>query len=114
MSLVCDDVTIIAGGKIKDTGTISDLRKRLASRTEVNISTLKRNDKFMQYLIDHQDIIEVKLMNKHDHYIYNLQFTGKNEIRHHLLQKAIELELDPIGMEKSESSLEEIFMKVTK
>lgn len=114
MSLVCDQVTIISEGSIRDTGTIKDLRSRLAGKLKITIKSQNRNDNFSKYLINFPGILTVDIEETESEVHHFLQYAGEEEIRTTLLEKAFEYKTKPLGLEQSEYSLEEIFLRVIK
>jgi ABC-2 type transport system ATP-binding protein len=114
MSLVCDQVTIISEGSIKETGTIKDLRSRLAGKLKIIIKSQNRSDEFSKFLIDFPGILTVDIEETGDEILHYLQYAGGDEIRTVLLEKAFEFNTQPLGLEQSEYSLEEIFLRIIK
>lgn len=116
MGLVCDDLTIISEGKIKETGTLSDLRKRIAGKSEVFIRLKERSSDFTQYLIGRDDIlnVDVEQANSKEGFIYRMQCLESSDVRSEIVNKAVELKLSVFGLEQKEFTLEEIFMRIIK
>jgi ABC-2 type transport system ATP-binding protein len=114
MSLVCDQVTIISNGEIKDTGTIKDLRNRLAGKLKIIIKSKVRDNDFSQFLINYPGVLSVDIEENDSEVLYCLQYAGDEEIRTFLLEKSFEYNISPLGLEQSEYSLEEIFLRTIK
>lgn len=112
MGLVCDNLTIISDGKIKETGTLSDLRRRIAGKTEVFIRLGERSSDFGQYLIDRGDILNVDIESVKNEIEYRMQCTDSSDIRAEIVKKAVELNLSVLALEQKEFTLEEVFMRI--
>lgn len=112
MSLVCDDLTIISEGKIRETGTLDDLRKRIEGRSEICIKIASRSEDFLNFLIEHEDILNVEVEVQEEDVAYRMQSSNPRKITPLLVEKAVDLNLSVVGVENSELSLEEIFMRI--
>jgi len=113
MSLVCDQVTIISDGKILETGSIEQLRYKLAGKLNIQLSTLKQTQDFDQYLKSLPGLISLEKKKNDEAMVYHIVHDGQTEIRTALLKNALELGCDPIGLEQKQYNLEEIFMRIT-
>lgn len=112
MSLVCDDLTIISNGEIKETGTLEDLRQRIAGKSEVFIRLKERSEEFSNYLINRDDILNLDIQGDEGSVLYCLQCTDPLSLSPQIISKAVEFGLSVIGLEQREFTLEEIFMRI--
>lgn len=114
MSLVCDDLTIISGGVIRETGTLEDLRRRIAGKCEVFVKLGERSENFSKYLIDREDVLNVDVKLKDGVAIYSMQCAHPKRVCPEIIKKAVALNLSVLGVEQREFTLEEIFMRIVK
>lgn len=113
MSLVCDQVTIISDGCILETGSIEQLRHKLAGKLRIELTTIKQTNQFDEYLKCLPGLISLEINKREDIYHYAIMHDGQKDIRTELLSKSLEFETGPIGLEQKEYNLEEIFMRIT-
>lgn len=113
MSLVCDQVTIISNGKILETGSIEQLRHKLAGKLNIHLNTIKQTNEFDEYLKSLPGLISLNKNKIDETYDYKIVHDGEVEIRTQLLKNALDLGAEPIGLIQKEYNLEEIFMQIT-
>lgn len=113
MSLVCDQVTIISEGTVLESGSISDLRYKLAGKLNIELRTMRQTQSFDDFLKTLPGLISLESEKLHLGYLYTIVHDGKEDLRENLLQQAIALNTGPYGLEQREFTLEEIFMKIT-
>lgn len=112
MSIICDDLTIISDGRIRGSGTLSDLRKRIEGKSEITLILKERNEDFVNYLIDREDILDVDLVKIENNFVYKMHAISPDHSSPEIVKKAVEMNLSVIGIENNELSLEEVFMRV--
>ena len=114
MSLVCDDLTIISNGEIKETGTLEDLRRRIAGKAEVFVRLKERSEEFLNYLINREDILNVDVKHSDQGALYSMQCIDPVKVSPEIISQAVSLKLSVLGLEQREFTLEEIFMRIVK
>lgn len=112
MGLVCDEVTIISQGTILESGTISNIEKKLSQSSQLIIKTLLDNEEWSEFLRSHSSFNFVEKINDNNTYQFILNGSEDTELYSQLIEKSVELKVKLIGFEQKKSSLEEIFIKV--
>ena len=113
MSLVCDDISIISKGRILESGALDDLRSSLEAASSFIVSALRENTKFELALNEDPNISKFSRMEHRDHIDYHITPTVNDEYRPAIVKKAVECDLEILGLERKSFSLEDYFLKVT-
>ncbi len=114
----CDRVIIINNGEIVADGTTDSLQKRFQGQVSINI-VVKRDPKYNKEKILNEyqsvkNIEKVSLVSETSE-AWSLDFTALKgtDIREDLFKKSVSLDLILLEMHREETSLEDIFRKLT-
>lgn len=109
MSLLCDELTLISGGKIVGSGTQEELTSNIQNYSEIVVKTLNSNNEFEKILLEKDYISGVKKLNETS---FLIQSTNKEEIRDKIVGIAYEKNVGLIEIVKKELELEDIFLRI--
>jgi ABC-2 type transport system ATP-binding protein len=113
MSLVCDEVTIIADGKILESGRIEDIENKLLTNNIIKIQTLFKPSEWIEFLSEHPSIKLSSEVTRDDGlHEYTIQATHNHELYSLIVEKSVEFKAKLISIEQTENTLEDIFIKV--
>lgn len=112
MSLICDRVTIINNGKVLSSGTVDDLAFKIHKTKQVCVSFKEKIDKSKMM----SDISYVNSIENHaeENHSYFLQIEDFEMNRDKLIFDLIKSDYQIISCYDQKSSLENIFMEMTK
>ncbi len=113
MSLVCDEVTIIVNGKIKETGTLADLRRKNAKEISVELLTKKEDLGFKDFLLSHSGVKEVTQESLNESVRFMIECDQSFSASAEIVKEAVKRDMDVLGLRVREYTLEDIFIKVT-
>ncbi|MBD63944.1 MAG: ABC transporter [Halobacteriovoraceae bacterium] len=113
MSLVCDDISIISRGRILESGALDNLRSSLEAASSFIVSALRENTEFERALKEDPNISKFSRMEHQNHIDYHITPTVNDEYRPAIVKKAVECDLEILGLERKSFSLEDYFLKVT-
>ncbi|WP_409251038.1 ATP-binding cassette domain-containing protein [Bacillus sp. SCS-153A] len=106
---VCDDILFLHNGKLVESGTLKDIKKRY-KEAMLTVQFEEKAEKYCKHFIDLPSIQGYKLNGDHA----RLVVTDIRKARDEVLSAAAEHTIPVIRFETSESSLEDIFMKVVR
>lgn len=113
MSLVCDEVTIIVEGKIKETGTLLELREKNAKEIAVELLTRFESRGFEEFLLKCAGVREVAQEKHSENFRYLIECDRTFSMNAEIVKEAVKREMDVLSLKTHEYTLEDIFMKVT-
>jgi ABC-2 type transport system ATP-binding protein len=114
MSLVCDEVTIIADGRVLESGRIEDIENKLSSNNIIKIKTLNTSDDWVEFINEHPSLkLSSMTTNGKDQVNeYIIQASDSHELYALMVEKSVEFKIKLISIEQTQNTLEDIFIKV--
>ena len=106
---VCDDILFLHNGKLVESGTLKEIKERY-KEAMLTVQFEERAEKYLKYLIGLPSIHGQKLTGD----LVRLEVTDIRKARDEVIKAAAEHNLPINRFETSESSLEDIFMKVVR
>jgi ABC-2 type transport system ATP-binding protein len=107
---MCDRVAIIERGRLLANGTVDEIRKNLAPHREVNVRVLGESGPVMSWLKQRPDVQQVKVEGD----LLRFAHEGQREQEVDLLRDMVAAGLRVAEFSSHTTSLEEVFMRVTK
>lgn len=106
---ICDDILFLHNGKLVERGTLKEIKERY-KEAMLNVQFEETAEKYLKYLIGLPSIQGQKLTGD----FVQLEVTDVRKARDEVIKAAAEHNLPINRFETSESSLEDIFMKVVR
>lgn len=113
MSLVCDDITVISHGKILESGDLQQIKQGLELGQTIIIEATEPRLDFETYMNDSMYVESFRKIAIKEHVQYHITHKTNEELRPQLVEAAVECGLSVLAVEKSQLSLEEMFLRIT-
>jgi len=113
VGLICDDVTIIAKGKLQITGAMKDIAENIIEQDIIHLKVKRHNENFMSSLKENDFVQKVEFSIADDQTSYEIKIESNEDKREFISKMAFDFDLGLLEMTQEKFSLEKIFLKVT-